>query len=336
MIASRSLSPPMRAGSYCVAAMALLSVLTACETKPAYRYEASWTSAGDVEFVEPFAVAVAPRTGRIVVSDVDTRRVFILDGDGELVRSFGGPGDGAGEFRRPAGVAIGADGSIYVSDFALERVQKFTSAGEIVHEWGEDGSAGPVPGASGLAVDDAGQVYVAGFTDQHVYRADEQGRIVERLGRAGGSGVGQLHYPTDASFAADGVLIVADTYNHRLKTWKRDAASATTDEWGVVGSHPSRQALHVPTGVAASPEGMWLHVADSANHRLVMLDRRGEAIDQWSLPEPGPRHSPTMVAVSPDGRRVYVTDPGNGRVIVLRVESGDKVRDTAGVGRRGY
>jgi hypothetical protein len=53
--------------------------------------------------------------------------------------SFGRGGTGAGEFARPAGVAVdNATGDVYVADYGNNRVEQFTQGGDFVRAWGYD------------------------------------------------------------------------------------------------------------------------------------------------------------------------------------------------------
>jgi DNA-binding beta-propeller fold protein YncE len=64
-------------------------------------------------------------------------------------------------------------------------------------------------------------------------------------------------------------------------------------------------------------------VADSGNHRLVMLSPKGEYIAEWRVPDADPNvYSPAQIAVSRDGATVYATDLTGNRVLVLTVTSG--------------
>ncbi len=49
--------------------------------------------------------------------DIQLPRVFVVGPDGEYRRAFGGPGDGPGEFRSPAGFAVMRDGRVVIGDF---------------------------------------------------------------------------------------------------------------------------------------------------------------------------------------------------------------------------
>src|ERR1044072_2409259 len=53
--------------------------------------------------------------------------------------SIGGTGEGAGQFNRPASIAINhTSGDIYVVDRENTRIQQFTSGGNFIRAWGFD------------------------------------------------------------------------------------------------------------------------------------------------------------------------------------------------------
>ncbi|MDW3666790.1 MAG: hypothetical protein QOA57_01420, partial [Nitrososphaeraceae archaeon] len=59
-------------------------------------------------------------------------------------------------------------GNVYVADFSLDRIQKFTSDGTLITKWGTEGSGDrQFNYPYGVAVDSSGRVYVA---DDHNYR----------------------------------------------------------------------------------------------------------------------------------------------------------------------
>src|SRR5262249_20776847 len=79
--------------------------------------------------------------------------------DGTFLTQWGG-GAGDGLFN-PARLAIGADGHVFVTDFANHRVQVFTSDGTFVTMWGSRGSApGQFDFPLAIAVDADGYIYV--------------------------------------------------------------------------------------------------------------------------------------------------------------------------------
>ncbi len=80
--------------------------------------------------------------------------------DVELLR-IGTHGSGAGQFVRASGITVAADGSVYVSDSALNRVQHFAADGRFLAAFGADG-VGPVEfhKPAGLALDRSGRLWV--------------------------------------------------------------------------------------------------------------------------------------------------------------------------------
>jgi len=76
------------------------------------------------------------RNGHIYVSDgYGNARVVEFDAIGTFVREWGEPGRGPGQFRLPHGIAVGADGNVYVADRENGRVQRFTPEGQYLGEW---------------------------------------------------------------------------------------------------------------------------------------------------------------------------------------------------------
>jgi len=75
---------------------------------------------------------------------------------------FGKQGDAPGTFQRPKGIAIDADGHIWVADSSLNRIQIFDKEGHLLAYFGE---AGTLPGQfglpTGLFIDKQNRVIVA-------------------------------------------------------------------------------------------------------------------------------------------------------------------------------
>jgi len=277
---------------------------------------------------QPIGVAVAP-SGEVYVTDARLR-VVRFDPFGEYLGAWGREGDGEGEFRNPVGVAVGTDGAVYVSDYEQDRVQKFTAEGEFILEFGRSGSGpGEFNAPAGLAVDDEGGVYVADFYNHRVQKWQPDGSFAQVVGRPGRIGSGALHYPTGVAMTADRELIVADAYNYQLQWFDRAGQPLRRVGYHLFWLWPraagSTGGFSVPTGAAVDLSGV-IHVADSGNHRVVMLSPEGEYVAEWRLPDDANRnvYSPEHVAVSTDGTTVYATDLANNRVLVLAVARWDE------------
>jgi sugar lactone lactonase YvrE len=85
-----------------------------------------------------FPTAAAPsHDGRhVMVTDgYGNARLHRFDTAGELVSSFGDPGEGPSQFIIPHGIHVESDGTMFVCDRENERAQIFSPSGEFVGAW---------------------------------------------------------------------------------------------------------------------------------------------------------------------------------------------------------
>ncbi|MBI3767258.1 MAG: NHL repeat-containing protein [Deltaproteobacteria bacterium] len=290
-----------------------------------YSSPAYWTGAATPggAFERPFGVAAAP-DGGIYVTDA-RHRVVRLSSSGAYLGEWGHAGNGPGEFSNPVGVAVGQDGFVYVSDYDQDRVQKFTADGRFLLAFGTHGAGpGQFDAPAGVAIDRQDHVYVADFYNSRAEEFSSDGRFIRSIGHTGRVGSGTLHYPTAVATLADGGLIVADAYNYDLQWFAADGRQARRVGYRLLWLWPrpaaGRGGFNVPTGVAVGPHGL-VHVADSANHRVVMLSPEGRYLGDWKLRDATPKvYSPEHIAVSTDGATAYATDFSGNRIVVLHVE----------------
>jgi DNA-binding beta-propeller fold protein YncE len=86
-------------------------------------------------FHYPTNVALGP-DGALYVSDgYGNARVHQFAADGRLLRSWGEPGGGPGQFHLPHGIAVDRYGTVYVADRENSRIQLFTPDGKFLAEW---------------------------------------------------------------------------------------------------------------------------------------------------------------------------------------------------------
>jgi len=99
-------------------------------------------------------IAFAPG-GRVFIADgYGNARILEYAADGKRVREWGTPGTGPGQFRLPHGIAIDAEGTLYVADRENGRVQRFSLEGRYLGEWNHLGKT------FSLKITPAGDVWI--------------------------------------------------------------------------------------------------------------------------------------------------------------------------------
>ena len=68
------------------------------------------------QFSEPNIIAIDPAAGRLYVAEFLNNRVQVFDLDGNFIDKWGSLGSGNGQFVQPAGIAVDANGLVFVGD----------------------------------------------------------------------------------------------------------------------------------------------------------------------------------------------------------------------------
>ncbi len=132
-----------------------------------------------------------------------------------------------------------------------------------------------------------------------------------------------LNYPHDLEIAPDGSLYVADSRNHRILHLTRDGE--VLHAWGSFGQAQGDSpalpgTFNEPWGLGLSPDGQFVYVADTWNHRIQKFTADGQFVTAWgyfgTAEAPDAFWGPRDVEVDAQGR-VFVTDTGNKRIVVF-------------------
>ncbi len=178
-------------------------------------------------FQGPRDVALAP-DGTLYVADTFNHRIQHLTPDGQVLHLWGSPTSQEmvetplpGTFNEPWGLAVDAEGRVYVADTWNHRIQVFTAEGEFLREWGYFGQ-GEDPysfwGPRDVVVDAEGYVIVSDTGNKRLLVFTSEGEFVEQIG-GGGTGPGQFDEPVGLAIGPDGTLYVADTWNARIQAF---------------------------------------------------------------------------------------------------------------------
>src|SRR6185369_15763247 len=96
------------------------------------------TDAGQFKYVEDFAFS---KDGHLIVTDASHAFVQIFDkATGQFVARFGGKGDADESLDKPEGIAVDADGNIYVADYTTGFVKKYSADLKWRHTFSSYGS----------------------------------------------------------------------------------------------------------------------------------------------------------------------------------------------------
>ncbi|HVF66805.1 MAG TPA: hypothetical protein VM914_04030 [Pyrinomonadaceae bacterium] len=243
----------------------------------------------------------------------------------------GAPGyaDGAARetrFADPFGLAVAADGSVYVADAGeANRIRKVSPEGVVTTlAGGREGFADGAGAAasfntpSALALDAAGNLYVADTGNNRVRKVTPEGVVTTLAGDGvagfadGPAAQARFDSPVGVAVDKDGNVYVADTYNDRVRLITKEGLVKTLAGSGTPGNAdgaPASASFDTPCGVAVSDAGE-VYVADTGNDRLRKITKDGQVIT-LNLSDPASNAQPSGAAtngnVSNDGN---VNAPG--------------------------
>lgn len=278
---------------------------------------------GPAQFNKPRDIAAAP-DGSVYVADSANHRIQHLSQDGKMLQSWGQFGDATkgnapgGTFNEPWGVAVGLDGSVFVTDTWNHRIQKFTATGEFVTMWGYFGQAEKPEGfwgPRGLAVDKKGNVYVTDTGNKRVVIFTPNGEFITQFGTAG-IDPGQFDEPVGVAVDQNGLVYVADTWNSRIQVFAPDITGKNFSmlrAWEVSAWYG--QSLDNKPFIDVSPSGN-LYVADPEGYRVLEFNPEGKFIMGWGDYSTGTDGFGLVsgIAIDPNGK-VWVSDGGNNRLL---------------------
>jgi sugar lactone lactonase YvrE len=262
--------------------------------------------------------------GNLYVADIVNSRVLEynapLSTHEAANRVFGQPdfthntlnngGVSASSLNYPSGVALDAQGDLYVADLFNNRVLDYdnplthdTTADRVFgqpdfsHNTANNGgvSASSLHDPEGAALDAQGNLYVTDYLNNRVLEYDNplthdttadrvlgQSDFIHNIANSGGISADSLNGPVGVALDARGNLYVADTFNNRVLEYDDHVAHDTTADrvFGQPdfthndpnrGGTPRADTLSQPHGVALDQQNN-LYVTDVANRRLLEYD----------------------------------------------------------------
>ncbi len=234
-------------------------------------------------------------------------------------------------FPMTPGIAVAADGTVFLADRDNCVIWKFSPDGSIVTRFGSKGQEpGQLLDPWGLVIDGDGNLWVSDRGNHRLQKTDQNGNLLLTVGIAG-SDPGKFNAPSGLAVDPAGNIWVADADNNRLQQFATDGTFMQTI--GAVGTGDGE--FNYPNGVAISATGD-IYVADTDNNRIQRLDSSGNALGWWGLDNLGSTawhapgsgrtgvkgtalwqfSSPTSLCFDAGGK-LLVADTGNNRLQVL-------------------
>jgi sugar lactone lactonase YvrE len=266
--------------------------------------------------------------------------VTTVAGSGQLGALDGPPA--AAAFRQPAGVAVAADGTLYVADSGSNKIRKIAGVVSTLSGSGATAYAeGPGTTAAfnvpqGVAVDGMGNVFVADGTNCMVRMIRPDGFTSTLAGRYlgcfqvppadGAAGTATFGNPVALALAPDSSLYVADTPNWAIR--RVTQAGSVSSLW------PFQSVFVLPQSVAVDSAGT-VYFPDSNGNKIYRVSSGGVLGVLAGSGAPGTQDgqgivatftSPTSIAVDAGGT-VFV---GDGSHLIRKITASGKVTTIAG------
>ncbi len=245
----------------------------------------------EAQFNQPASLALDP-DGNLVVSDQGNHSIRLISPQGQ-VSTLAGTGkagfkDGPrleAQFRDPSGLAIRADGTIYIADTGNHRIRQLSVAGTVVTLAGS-GRGGSRDGIGLLAqfdtptdvtLDDKNRVWVADQGNHSIRQITPTGQVTTLVGHQAGFQDGeldqaQLNQPTALSMDTTGTLWIADQLNHRIRQLTPDNQLITFaggNQAGMTNGPIEQATLNRPIDLWLNPDGS-----------LVVLEHQSRSLRQ--------------------------------------------------------
>ncbi len=292
----------------CVRRVDANGVITTVAGNGSGGYSGDGGAATNASLYFPTGVAV-DAGGDLYIADTDNSRIRKVTPDG-LIATVAGNGNGGysgdggaatnASLRYPAGVAVDADGDLFIADTENQLIRKVdangiitTVAGDLIYGFsGDDGAAtnASLNYPAGVTVDAAGDLFIADTENDCIREVDTNGLIttVAGIGSAGYSGDGgvatnaSLSQPYGVAVDADGDLFIADTDNQRIREvdgggYITTVAGDGNPGYAGDGGAATLASLYDPAGVAVDAFGD-LFIADSDNDRIRKAIVEGPAL----------------------------------------------------------
>jgi hypothetical protein len=260
------------------------------------------------QFNNPTNICI-DNSGNLLVSDFQNHKIRKVSTSGivSTVAGAGMPGfmDGINtiaQFNYPRGIATDASGNIYIADSWNHRIRKINGVTLEVTTYAGGGSnigvgsiGNLIDGSdttarfyapSGLTIDNLDNLYVADPFNHRIRKIDSNQNVSSLAGTGitgpnnggfadGNIATARFHTPTDLFCMVNGDLLVADTYNNRIRLINGSglvSSIAGNGNAGFASGVDSIAEFNFPRGITSNSAGDSIFVVDYNNHTIRLVN----------------------------------------------------------------
>lgn len=170
-----------------------------------------------IDTTNRFLYVVDTQQDQVLVYDADTLKPLRRIGTGGKNHFLTTPGD----FGAPQGVAVDADGNLYVTDTLNNRVEIFDADGNFVSEFGKHGDGpGYFARPKGIAVDGDGHIWVADQMNDRLQVFNKDGQLLTYIGIGHGELPGQFRSLTGVAIDKNNRIFTTEQEPGRLQVFR--------------------------------------------------------------------------------------------------------------------
>ena len=164
-----------------------------------------------LEFNGVCGIATNKTTGKVYIADRNNHRIQVLNSDLTFSHFL------KRGLHQPHDVAVGGDGSVYVSDIYYNQIRVFSPKGEYIREFGNrENDNGNLKCPTGLCADSNNNIFVSDHGNHRICMFDTKGEFFFSFGKRGQE-PGEFASPYGIASDSEGVIHVADYGNNRVQ-----------------------------------------------------------------------------------------------------------------------
>ena len=236
---------------------------------------------------KPYGIAV--HSNKLYVCDTQPANLAVIDPAAQKFRYIRPAGQQAA-MKVPIGVAVDADGTIYVTDTGREQVLRYSQEGDLISAMGKRGEMRPC----GIALT-ADKIYVTDLSNHCVRVYAKATRELLFTVPRKADEKSKLFSPTNVAVDDDGRIYVSDTGGFYVNIY--DPQGNYLQTIGELGIEPGRFAL--PKGIAVDREKR-IYVVDAATAVIQLFDSQGRLLMFFGEPKssgPGGLYLPAGITI---------------------------------------